>query len=183
MCPLNNTRKNYGPGYKSLADDLQQFREIGELPIQGSLSSLDEGNGIEVTLKRHEAKWHKSCFKKCSTLKLQRAQKRKLEDSSVEGSEAPSLVKTRTSLGISSKEVPKESQQRCFFCDETGDNLRRAATLTLDSKVRAAATKLQDRKLLTKLAAGDMLAIDLYYRTGCLTALYNRLRSSSPKGE
>ena len=39
--PLNSTRKNYGSGYKSLADNLQQFREIGELPIQASLSSLD----------------------------------------------------------------------------------------------------------------------------------------------
>ena len=94
VCPLNSTRKNYGSGYKRLADNLQQFHEIGELPIQASLSSLDEGNGIEETLKRHEAKWHKSCFNKCSTLKLQRAQKRKLKDSSVEGSEAPSPVKT-----------------------------------------------------------------------------------------
>ena len=82
-----------------------------------------------------------------------------------------------------SKEVAKESQETCFFCDETGESLRRAATLTLDSKVRAAATKLQDRKLLTKLAAGDMPAIDSYYHPACLTALYNRLRSISPKEE
>ena len=180
--PLNSTRKNYCSGYKSLADNLQQFREIGELQFQASLSSLDEGNGIEETLKLHEAKWHTS-FNKCSTLKLLRAQKRELEDSSVEGSEAPSPVKTRTSLRILSKEVAKESQQTRFFCDETGDNLRRAATFSLDSKVRAAATKLQDQKLLTKLAAGDMPAIDSYYHTGCLTALSNRLKSISPKEE
>ena len=73
------------------------------------------GNGVKVTLKRHEAKWHKSCFNKCSTLKLQRAQKRKLEDSSVEASEAPSPVKTHTSPGISPKEVAKESRQTFFF--------------------------------------------------------------------
>ena len=155
-----------------MADNLQQFREIGELPIQASLSNLNEGNGIEETLKHHESKWHKSCFNKCSTLNLQRAQKRKLEDSSVEGSESPSPVKTRSSLGMPSKEVAKKSQETCFFCDETGESLRRAATLTLDSKVRAAATKLQDRKLLTKLAAGDMPAIDSNYHPGCLTALY-----------
>ena len=97
---------------------------------------------------------------KCSPLKLQRAQKRKLEDSSVEGSEAPSPVETRSSLGMPSKEVAKKSQETCFFCEETGERIRRAATITLDSKVRAAATKLQDRKLLTNLAAGDMPAID-----------------------
>ena len=165
-----------------MADNLQQFREIGELPIQASLSNLDEGNGIEETLQ-HEAKWHKLCFNKCSTLQLPRAQKRKLEDSSVEGSEAPNPVKTRSSLGMPSKEVAKESQETCFFCDETGESLRRAATLTLDSKLRLAATKLQDRKLSTKLAAGDMPAIDSYYHPGCLTALYNRVRSISPNEE
>lgn len=90
-------------------------------------------------------------------------------------------VKIRTILGTPPKEAAKKSKQKCFFCDETDDNLRRAATLTLDSKARAAATRLQDRKLLTKLAAGDMPAIDSYYHTGCLTALYNPLRSISPK--
>ena len=66
VCPSNSTRKNYGSGYKSLADNLNTFREIGEVPIQVSLSSLDEGNGIEQALTSHEAKWHKSCFNKCS---------------------------------------------------------------------------------------------------------------------
>lgn len=79
------------------------------------MSSLDEGNGIEVTLKRHEAKWHKSCFNKCSTLRLQRAQKRKLDDSSVGGSKAMSPVKTRTSLRIPSKEVGKGISANMFL--------------------------------------------------------------------
>ena len=162
-----------------MADNLQQFREIGELPIQASLSSLDEGNGIEETLKRHEAKWHKSCFNKCSTLKLQRAQKRKLEDSSVEVSEVPSPVKTRSSLWIPSKEVAKESQETCFFCDETGESLRRAATLTLDSKVRAAATKLQDRKILTKLAADDVPLIHIITRSPSLGACNSNTKPMS----
>ena len=68
VCSLNSKRKNYGSGYKSFADNLQQFREIGELPIQASFSSLDEGNGTEETLKRHEAKWHKSCFNSAALL-------------------------------------------------------------------------------------------------------------------
>ena len=53
----------------------------------------------------------------------------------------------------------------------------RAATLAIDSNVRAAATKLQDHKLLSKLAAGDMHALDAYYHASCLTALYNRARN------
>ena len=62
----------------------------------------------------------------------------------------------------------------------TGTNLRRAATFAVDSNVRAAATKLQDHKLLSKLAAGDMHALDAYYHPSCLTALYNRLRNIRP---
>ena len=88
---------------------------------------------------------------------------RKLEGSLVEGSEAPRPFKTSTSLGL------PQSQQTCLFCNENGENLRRVATHTLDRNVRAVATKLQDRRLLTKLAAGDMpgkltpwmLALDL----------------------
>lgn len=62
------------------------------------------------------------------------------------------------------------------FYVETVKNLRRAATLANDGNVRAAATKLQDHKLLSKLAVGDKHAQDAYYYTSCLTALYNRVR-------
>ena len=89
----------------------RQFKPL----CQASLSSLDEGNGIEETLKHREAKWHKSCFNKCSTLKLQRAQNRKLEDSSVEGSEAPSPVKTRSSLADALKRSSKRISGNMFL--------------------------------------------------------------------
>lgn len=93
------------------------------------------------------------------------------------------LKKNRPSLGFSPREVAKESQQTSFFCDDAGDNLRRAATLTLDNKVRAASIKLQDRRVLTKLPAGDIPDIVAYYHPRCPTARYNRLRSISPKEE
>lgn len=48
------------------------------------------------------------------------------------------------------------------FYVETVKNLRRAATLAIDGNVRAAATKLQDHKLLSKLAVGDTHAQDAY---------------------
>ena len=59
----------------------------------------------------------------------------------------------------------------------TGTNLRRAATFDVDSNVRAASTKLQDHKLLSKLASGDIHALDAYYHPSCLTALYNGVRN------
>ena len=62
-------------------------------------------------------------------------------------------------------------------------NIRRAATFVVDSNVRAAATKLQDHKLLSKLAAGDMHILDAYYHPSCLMALYNRLGNIRPLKE
>ena len=58
VCPLNNTRKKtIRLGVQKIGQTIDSnLREIGELPIQASLSSLDEGNGIEETLKRPEAK-------------------------------------------------------------------------------------------------------------------------------
>lgn len=77
VSPVNDKRKDRGSGYKSLADNLPKFEEVGQLPIQLPLSYLDEGRGIEETLRFHQASWHKSCFNKCSSAKLTRAQKRK----------------------------------------------------------------------------------------------------------
>jgi hypothetical protein len=73
VCPSNNKRKDYGSGYKTLANNLPKFEDIGEMPIQVPLSSLDEGRGIEETLISHCASWHKSCFNRCSSAKLSRA--------------------------------------------------------------------------------------------------------------
>lgn len=80
--PFNSKQKDCGSGYSSLAEILPKFAEIGEVPIQVPLSGLDEGKGIEETLRSHRASWHKSCFNSCSNEKLIRAQKRKHEESS-----------------------------------------------------------------------------------------------------
>ena len=66
---------------------------------------------------------------------------------------------------------------------KTGKNLHRAATLAIDGNVRAAATKLQDHKLLSKLVAGGMHAQDAHYHVSCLTALYNQVRNTRPLKE
>lgn len=71
ICPNNTTgsRQNYGSGYKTLAENLSRFREIRYLPIKVDFQGLDDCSGIEETLQKHSASWHKSCFNKCSKLK------------------------------------------------------------------------------------------------------------------
>ena len=54
VSPVNDKRKDRGTGYKSLADNLPKFAEVGQLPIRVTLSHLDEGRGIEETLRFHK---------------------------------------------------------------------------------------------------------------------------------
>jgi hypothetical protein len=172
VCPFNSTRQNYGSGYETLAQNLPRFEEIGCMPINISLSHLDDRHGIEETLKSHRASWHKSCFNKCASLKLQRAQKRK----SGESVEVTSPVKTRSTFGTTAGDG-SECSTICFFCDKTGGAMHKASTFDVDRNVRWCATQLQDRKLMSKLANGDMHALDAYYHNPCLVALYNKTRN------
>ena len=59
VCLGNDKRKDHGSGYKSLANNLPKFKEFGQLPIEVPLFLLDEGGGIEETLRSHRALWHK----------------------------------------------------------------------------------------------------------------------------
>ena len=68
-------------------------------------------------------------------------------------------------------------QPVCFFCDDATGNLNKAATISLDTRVRQIATELRDTKLLAKLSAGDMIAIDSQYHLKCLATFYSRGRS------
>ena len=40
------TRRDSGPGYKTLAGNLPKFADVGQLPIQVPLSHLDEEKGM-----------------------------------------------------------------------------------------------------------------------------------------
>ena len=77
QCPNATKRAHVGAGYKSLADSLVQFQEIGTLPLSVSISELDEGNGSADALWQHNARWHKSCRNLYNKTKLNRALKRK----------------------------------------------------------------------------------------------------------
>ena len=50
-------------GYSMIAKNLPQFQAIHQLPIRLDPSRLDEGGGIEETLRRNSAKYHQNCRK------------------------------------------------------------------------------------------------------------------------
>lgn len=147
------------------------------MPVDIRLEQLDAGNGIEATLIENTAAWHKTCRNKISSLNLERALKRKNE-----ASKGPSPIKTRRCSSDSSQ---KEHVNTCIFCDNVAGSagLHKASTFELDFKVRKCATELNDSRLLTKLAGGDMVAIDAQYHTKCLAKLYKsaqQLKKDTP---
>ena len=58
--------KNAGDGYTSLDQNLIRFDNLGLLPDSISLQELNDGSGIEETLRKNNAKGHKTCFSKYS---------------------------------------------------------------------------------------------------------------------
>ena len=47
--------KDSGSGYKTLAEILLKFEEIGRVPIEVPLSCLDDGSGTEEMLRSNRA--------------------------------------------------------------------------------------------------------------------------------
>ena len=172
QCPAKSKRHDVGAGYSTLAANIVRFSELNKLPILIDLSRLDEGDGIEATFMKHEAKWHKSCHTKFNITKLRRAEKKRVSPEDSEIACSPPGKKIR--LSRSTEPVAKVS---CFFCEGTSEPLRSASTYQLDSRVRKSALALQDGKLLAKLSAGDMMAQDAKYHPLCLASLYKRAKS------
>ena len=63
-CPADSKRQDVGCGYKSLAKDIDGYMSLGEFPAGIDLSLWDEGDGLETTLKRNKACWHRKCRNK-----------------------------------------------------------------------------------------------------------------------
>ncbi len=172
-CPAISARGTEGAGYKTLAENLEAFDRISCLPGTLKLSRLDEGMGIEATFRLHKAKWHDSGRLQFNKTKLQRAEKRKMSD---EPNPEPNPRKfTRLS-----REHEHHSTETCFFCGKSadGDTLRNASTFEVDIHVRQCALKLQDKPLLAKLSAGDLIAQEAKYHPQCLASLYNKARDT-----
>jgi len=167
-CPARSHKAPIGSGYKSLAEHLAQFEMHKSMPLEIDLNRFNDGDGIEATLMRHSAHWHKACRVKFSQTKLDRLEK-KNKDSSNESLS----MQTR-----SSHECVQLDEDRCFFCDEPAGHatLHNASTYDIDRKVRRCALELEDTSLLAKLAPGDMIALEAKYHSRCLVALYNRAR-------
>ena len=109
-------------GYSMIAKNVPLFHAISEMPIMLDPARLDEGYGIDKTLRRNHAKYHQTCRTMFNNTKLERAKKRR---STSPSSSAEGRAKIRrTSLASSSK------QSECFLCEKVAptSSLRQAMT-------------------------------------------------------
>ena len=96
-------------------------------PKLRSIKRLDDGRGLEETLKANEAAYHRSCYMKYNDDKVKRAAKRK----SQELAQSLSPVKIRAFRGGVCKDADKEDEEICFFCDKARGVMHQARS---DSK-------------------------------------------------
>ena len=180
QCPSNTKRKDAGAGYSSSVNNLQEFLKIDMLPVNLNVNFLNEGKGIEQTLKDHQALWHKTCRDLFNNTKVRLAQKR----ASDKGQQEPNLRQEERGSPIKARRSSCAAQSEyldmngCLFCDKLDkpSNLRSASTLEIDRKVRECAVLLNDGKLIAKLSSRDMVAMEANYHAKCLVSLYNRAR-------
>jgi len=89
--------------------------------------------------------------------------------------ESPQRSKfTRACSGATTSKAKKS----CFFCGSSLETLHEASTFNIDTVVRECAHQLQDKVLIAKLSAGDMISQETVYHAKCLVALYNKAERS-----
>ena len=172
ISPLSTfQRKQDYAGYINIARNVPLFHALNDMPIALDPSRLDEGEGIENTLIRNGAKYHQSCRFLFNNTKLERAkQRRAVPSTSGENDDQPRTKRRK------SADIPKVE---CFFCEEEDDisNMQEGMTERLNEHLNQCARTLNDGKLLAKLSAGDVVALEIKYHLRCLQKLYNAERA------
>ena len=59
--PLNPSESSTKSGYKSLSTNIPEFFKTNEMPLPLNIRRINDGDGIENTLIRNQAKYHESC--------------------------------------------------------------------------------------------------------------------------
>ncbi len=168
-------------GYHTLAEGIAALHRIDSLPLGINITRLDDGAGIEETLVRHKAKWHKNCYGMFSRTKVERVQKRKSSIQHDDQLDDKPTTPVKDKLRYLKRPHNEHKLLVCFFCDtdilETNEEFHKVATMNTDSHVRQMVLDLEDRHLLAKLTSHDLHATDAVYHKKCMTEIYTRHRS------
>jgi len=156
-------RTNGIDGYSRLTENLKEFNSLGEVPLNVHVPSLDDGSGLETTLRGKNAVWHKTCYLEFSGSRLERANER-IRKRRAETNSAPSPVKTRIA-------IPKNEENSCIFCGEPEKRLRpvrRVSTENCSQKILEKAKELRDTVVLSRTGgAVDLTFLGAVYHDKC----------------
>ena len=70
--PTSNLSKKAEDGYTLLGKNIPQVHAVNQFPIKLDPRRLDDGSGIESTLRKNQAKCHRSCRLMFNNTKLQK---------------------------------------------------------------------------------------------------------------
>lgn len=134
--PIHYSCSSDNDGYKMLAMNVPPFHEINQLPIIFDPKRLDEGDGIEQTLRKNKAQYHQSCRLLFNT-KLERAGKR---------TASTRILQRKYRLRCVERLL---ETRMCFLCEEESPSadLRQAMTMQLDKILNECVRNLNDSKL------------------------------------
>ena len=154
-------------GYTMISRNIPLFQELDSMPIILDPVRLDDGTGIEETLRKNRAMYHQTCRQMFSNNKVDRARAKRNKSSDDFNQATPSKLKRKS-----------YNSTCCFLCEksEPESELHRAMTENIDRRLKECAHNLNDGKLLALLSAGDAVAQELKYHLSCLTDLYNKER-------
>jgi len=105
ICPANSKKADAGCGYKTVADLVESFRELGGLPEGLKVDLWDEGEGIANTLSQRKAVFHHHCRSLLHPTTLERLRKRRVDENEghdEESSGAKTQLITRAASGSKS---------------------------------------------------------------------------------
>ena len=162
--PAMSKRKHIGASYASFARNLEDFYEIGSVPGHLNVEELNQGQGIEHSLKERKVLWHTTCRKRFSNASLERAKKRK-HDRENEQENRDLLVTESTSSPVKARRSSLPGcafSSYCFFCESSDipANLHSVSTLEDDRRMREYASVVNDNRLIGKLASGYTVATE-----------------------
>ena len=135
-----------GSGYVSLAQDRARFYVV-QHPMDLKLERMNDHVGIESTLLRHKAGWHKSCRLKFNKRAYDVSSKSLSK--STEHQDNSCYVHTR-----STHRCPQSTEHVCLFCENPAtpsSSLHNASTYKIDAKVQEYVIALEAYVLRTLL--------------------------------
>ena len=86
------------------------------MPMDLDVERLDQGDGMEATMRNHNASWHKTCHLKFNEIQLDRVARRKEEQDIVEAMEVETMQDEGVKFGVwtcSSIEIHDYKKEVC----------------------------------------------------------------------